>query len=286
MKKSTKSSIIAGVVIVVIGVAVLLCALGMSGWNFRGVKNWETDTVTYEKPISKLEIKVNYGQVVIKQGLVEVTTVNYEYDEKHRPEIAVNDDGLLKIHTAEKKWHEINYWFEDAPSIEVTLPVQSDLAIVDLVLNAGTVEFGDGDWGATVCVEVNAGAVSLGDVSMRDLRLQVNAGALNAGKIQSQKVTCDLNAGAFSVKEITCSAFECDVSAGAAEVKKLDSSTVKLDVSAGSATLGLVGAQSDYRVSVDKSAGSCNVSSQMNASATRTLTVDISAGSVDVTFGK
>lgn len=286
MKKSTKSSIIAGVVIAVVGVIVLICALGMSGWKLNSGKNWETDTVTVEKPITKLELKVNYGKVTLKQSAVETASVTYQYDEKHRPEIAVNDNGLLKIHTAEKKWHEIGYWFGDAPTIEVTLPAESDFVIVDLELNAGTIEIGDGDWGVTVYVEVNAGAVVFGDVSMNDLHVDVNAGALDAGKIQCQKVACSVSAGAVSVKELTCGAFGCDVSAGAVEVKKLDSSRVKLDVSAGSVTLGLVGAQSDYRVSVDKSAGSCNVSSQMGTSATRALTVSISAGSVDVTFGK
>ena len=284
MKKSTKSSIIAGVIIAVIGVVVLVCALGMSGWNFRNVNNWAHDTVTFETPVTKIEIKANYGQVVLKQGLVDVTTVNYEYDDKHRPEIALNEDGLLKIHTAHRGWNEFDYWFEDAPTIEVYLPAEVDLVVVDMQLNAGRIDFGDGYWGSVVDVELNAGSISFGNVSMGDLHLDINAGALDAYKIQCHKLTCQLSAGAFSVKEVSCDAFDCDISAGGVTVKKLDSSQITLDVSAGSAELGLAGAQSEYRISVSKSAGSCNVSNQYGT--VRTLTVDISAGSVDITFGK
>ena len=284
MKKSTKTSIITGIIIVVIGVVVLLCALGMSGWNFKEVNEWQENFYYSNASVSKLNVKVNAGKVVIKHSETDEIQVRYQFNDKYQPQFSENS-GVLSIETAHKKWYEFNWWFNDAPLIEIHVP-QNLTPEIDLELNAGTVQLGDGNWGKLIDVELNAGAITIGNVSVDELYLDVNAGAIDVQKIQCQKITCSISAGAFSAKEIICDAFECDISAGGVEVKTLDSRSIKVDVSAGSAELWLVGAKSDYNVSVDKSAGSCNISSQTSASASRTLTIDISAGSVEIGFGK
>ena len=284
MKKGLKT-IVAGVVVAVVGVVVLLCALGASGWNYNRVGNWEEDTYATDAEITKLTIEVNAGQVVIKRGSSNTVFVKYQYNDKYKPEFKEKGDGVLSIETAKKRWYNFNAWFEDAPTIEIEIN-ENCFPVIDLELNAGTVQLGDGNWGNLIDVELNAGAMAIGNVTVDELHLDVNAGALDAQKIQCQKATCQLSAGAFSIKELVCGSFDCDVSAGSAEVKKLDSASITLDVSAGSAALGLAGAQSDYNVRVDKSAGSCNVSSQTNPAATRLLAIDISAGSVNISFGK
>ena len=285
MKKSTKTSIIAGVIIVVIGVVVLLCAMGMSGWNFKRVNQWQEDTFHSTEIITKLNVKVNWGQVVVNRSETDGISVKYEFDDRYAPKFE-EKDGKLSIETSSNRWYEFNYWFENAPRLEITVPQNVDLSEFRLTLNAGTVQLGDGDWGKMFDVELNAGTISVGNVSVEEMYVELNAGAFDAKKIASDNVTCNISAGAFNAKEIVCRQFECDVSAGAANVKKLDASKIKVDVSAGSVNLGLVGAKSDYNVRVDKSAGSCNVTSQTNASASRSLSIDVSAGSVDISFGK
>ena len=285
MKKSTKTSIITGVIIVVIGVVVLLCAMGMSGWNFKKVNQWQEDTFHSTEIITKLSVKVNWGQVVVNRSETDNISVKYEFDDRYAPKFE-EKDGKLIIETSSKRWYEFNYWFENAPRMEITVPQNVELSEIHLTLNAGTVQLGDGDWGKLFDVELNAGTISVGNVSVEEMYVELNAGAFDAKTIASDNVTCNISAGAFNAKEIVSRQFECDVSAGAANVKKLDAYKIKVDVSAGSVNLGLVGAKSDYNVRVDKSAGSCNVTSQTNASASRTLSIDVSAGSVDVSFGK
>ena len=285
MKKSTKTSIITGVIIVVIGVVVLLCAMGMSGWNFKKVNQWQEDTFHSTEIITKLNVKVNWGQVVVNRSETDNVSVKYEFDDRYEPKFE-EKDGKLSIETSSKRWYEFNYWFENAPRMEITVPQNVELSEIYLTLNAGTVQLGDGDWGKLFDVELNAGTISVGNVSVEEMYVELNAGAFDAKTIASDNVTCNISAGAFNAKEIVSRQFECDVSAGAANVKKLDAYKIKVDVSAGSVNLGLVGAKSDYNVRVDKSAGSCNVTSQTNASASRSLSIDVSAGSVDVSFGK
>ena len=254
MKKSTKTSIITGVIIVVIGVVVLLCALGMSGWNFKQVNDWQEDTFHSAEIVTKLNVKVNWGQVVINRGETDNVSVKYEFDDRYAPKFE-EKDGKLSIETSSKRWYEFSYWFENAPRLEITVPQDVDLSEIRLTLNAGTVQLGDGDWGKLFDVELNAGAMTVGEVSVDELRLELNAGALDVSGIVCDKMICDVSAGAFNAKEIVCRQFECDLSAGGVHVKKLDASQIKVDVSAGGADFGLVGAKSDYDVRVDKSAG-------------------------------
>ena len=286
MKKSTKTSITTGVIIIVIGIVVLLCALSACGWNVKRVNEWQEDTFNATASVTRLNVKVNWGQVVVKRAATDNVSVKYEFDDRYVPKFE-EKDGKLSIETSSKKWYEFNYWFENAPRLEITVPQELDLSEIQLTLNAGTVEFGDGEWCAKMSVKINAGTVTMGEISANEIDVKLNAGAFQAKTIDCDNISCKLNAGAFDVKEINCSKFDCKLNAGGFNVKKLDSSSsIKVDVSAGSANLGLVGDKSDYAISVSKSAGSCNVSSQISAFATRTLTVDLSAGSVDVSFGK
>ena len=286
MKKSTKTSIVAGVIIVVIGVVVLLCAMGASGWKFNSVNNWQEETFNAAANVERLKINVNWGQVIVKRGATETISVKYQYDDRYLPTFEENG-GKLTIETPSKRWYDFTYWINNAPRMEITLPQNVVLSEIHLTVNAGAVQFGDGEWCAAMFVKINAGAVTMCKITVNELDVKLNAGALQIQKIDCTKMTCKLNAGAFDASEITCQDFDCEMNAGAVNVTKLDGShSIKLKLAAGGAELGLVGAKSAYAVSVDKSAGSCNVSSQINANATRTLTISLSAGSVNVTFGK
>lgn len=264
MKKSTKTSIVTGVVIVVIGVVVLLCALAMSGWNFSKVDNWEQKTFTTDADVTKLAIEVDVGEVVIHRSNASNIVVNYDYNDQYTPTFEENVAGVLSIETAKKNWYQFNFWFEKAPTIEIEIPQDCSPDIV-LVLNAGKVAFGDGDWGELIDVTLNAGVLLMGNVAVKTMYLDINAGAFDANKIE-----CDL--------------FRCSVSAGTANVKKLDSNKISLNVSAGAVELRLAGAQMDYNATVSVSAGSCNIESNSYYVAKRYLNVDVSAGSVEIGF--
>ena len=265
MKKYVRF-IIAGAIVASVGLLIFLCALGAAGWNLSGVNNWEQDTFVTDESLEKVSIEIDAGKLVIKRDSIDgQAVVNFDYNDNYHPQIVV-DGGTLRIASGQKQWHFTNYWYGDAPTIEVILNDEA-FPKIELELNAGTVEFGDGQWGNYVSVELNAGAVTMGKVCVKQMFL-------------------DVNAGAFVAESITSEVFHCDVSAGAVDVKKLDSFTSSLDVSAGSATLKMVDPMAAYNVSVNKSAGSCNVTNQSFPDARRFLGIDISAGSVKITFDR
>ena len=263
--KRTKNVIIAGVIIAVIGVVVVLCALGASGWNLKEANNWEQGTFTAQTTVTKLNVEVSAGKVYIKRGNVDTVTVNYEYNDVYQAKIEENN-GVLKIETPKKQqWINVNFWFNSAPTTEITVPTEASFEKLDLTLNAGTVEFGDGAWGAKVDVELNAGTLSMGDVKANELNVEVNAGA-------------------FKAKKIECDKFNCEISAGSTKVSLLKCDNIDLDISAGSAAITVAGAKSDYNIKASRSAGSCNVTSQTGADSSKQLKVDVSAGSASISF--
>ena len=262
--KRVKKAVIAGVIIAVVGAVVFLGAMGATGWDFSKIDNWEQDTYTANAVVSKLDVDVSAGKVVINRGDVEVVTVKYDYNETYKPEI-VQNGSVLKIETPKKKnWIEFSFWFSKAPTTEITLPKDMSINQLKLTLNAGKVVLGDGYWGDLVNVKLNAGTLTVGDV-------------------QANEILVDINAGTFKATKLNCSRLTCDVSAGSAKISSLRCGDVILDVSAGSANIKFAGAQSEYNITVKKSAGSCNVSNQMGSTA-KLIAIDVSAGSVTLTF--
>lgn len=278
-------TVIAGVIIAVGGVIVLLCALGASGWDMGNITEWQEDTYTAANEVTKLEIKANAGSVIIKRGKTDTVTVKYEHNDVYKTEINQNSTGALSIEAGKKEWYKLTFWYQDAPTTEIEIGENCNPTI-DLTLNAGNVYFCNGDWGKRVDVTVNAGLVEFSDLKSYELNVKINAGAMRVNKIDCQQVKCELNAGKFETKEMICDKFDCNISAGVVNVKKLDSSTIKVDVSAGSVNLNVAGSKSSYTISVDKSVGSCNVSNQQGVDSTKRIDIDISAGSVTITFEK
>lgn len=243
--KRVKKAVIAGVIIAVVGAVVFLGAMGATGWDFSKIDNWEQDTYTANAVVSKLDVDVSAGKVVINRGDVEAVTVKYDYNEEYKPEI-VQNGSVLKIQTPKKKnWIEFNFWFSKAPTTEITLPKDAVFAEFDLTLNAGSVIFGD--------------------VKADTVKVEINAGSFKATSVECNKITCDINAGSAKISSLRCN-------------------SIDLDVSAGSANIEVAGAMSEYNISVDKSAGSCNVSSQTGTDPHKQIKVDVSAGSVTLTF--
>lgn len=282
MSRSVKA-IIAGVIITVGGLVVFLCAMGASGWNLYRANNWQEGTTDFSTPVTKLNIKVDAGQVKIRRVNSEQIIITYDFNEVYQPEIFMREDGALNITTGHRRWYEFGSWYGDAPKMQINIP-ESWYPNLDLTMNAGTLDIDDGIWGVYTSIKVNAGVVNVGDIKTGDLEIKLNAGKLDTGKITCEKVFCKLNAGTFDVEEVICKEFTCKLNAGNADVGRLDSISTSLNLSAGSVTVHLVGEQSDYNISVDKSAGSCNVSGNTSSTATRTLTVDLSAGSANVRF--
>lgn len=117
-----------------------------------------------------------------------------------------------------------------------------------------------------------------------DFSLDVSAGTVKVESGEFGKFKLALSAGTVKVEGAKCSTFDLDISAGTAKIDSLECDKITVDLSAGSASIAVKGVKSDYYIKVDKSAGSCNVSGQQGAVAGKVIDIDLSAGSVSVSF--
>lgn len=249
---------IAGGVIALVGVVILLCGLSLNGWRWKN--EYETLSFTAENTTEELHIEIGAGNAHIRFYDGERVQIDYPVSDWYRYTVR-EESGTVTLQHERLSW--FNFAFYNLPETEIRIPADCALNLT-LTVSAGTVNVGDG---------------TLGDVS-----IDVSAGTLNVGALSCRSLKCDLSAGSANLDAVACTQADFDLSAGSLSLNRLTCSDVKIDVSAGSATLGIAGKEEDYSVSVDRSAGSCNLASAYRADAAGRLEIDLSAGSVSVRF--
>lgn len=254
--------IIAGAAIACAGLIVLLVALGVNGWQLSETVDWAQDTYECTAQVSEIAIKFNAGQ--LETVFYDGNSIKVDYSYSNRFTTKFNVKGAkLSIETSSIRWFGVNLWIRSIPKTTVYIP--NDWVVdIDAVVNAGTVKLADGTYG--------------------DVKIKMNAGTVNLEDIVANKVNLEVNAGALNVTSAVCNTFSCDVSAGGVKVSKLTCDKIGIDVSAGSVNIKVDGAKSQYTVSTDVSAGNCNLSNQSGTDPNKKITVDVSAGSVTISF--
>ena len=239
--KSWKIFLSVGIIIFIIGIAVLIAGIASGGWKFG--KNLEMQTFTAEQENTSLDLSLAAGEMKVEYFDGDKIEVDYPSAYPFRYEVK-ESGGKLSVSPA----------------------------------NRG-ISFGWLPWFAkpTVTVRIPSGKVI-------DLKLSVSAGTARVAGGEFGRLDLDLSAGYVSVGNSKCATFTADVSAGSATIDRLDCGNIKIDLSAGSANLSVNGKKSDYYITVDKSAGSCNVGGQQGAVAGKVIDIDLSAGSVNVSF--
>lgn len=182
------------------------------------------------------------------------------------------DDEELRVHSRDRGWFGLGWltpdwiggdWFNEGDRLTLLLPESLEGIDADLSLNAGALS-ADGVFGE-VDADVNAGRMDLTGTSS-SLDLTLNAGAASVAMADVDEASFDISAGRADA-ELT----------GAAP------SEVTVDVSAGNLRLTLP--DEPYDVRQDRSAGSINSDLQQNPASENTVSVTVSAGSVDLRAG-
>lgn len=275
--------IIAGAVILVLGIGVLVVALGINGWQINVDEDFEMKYYECEDNNTTLAIDFSAGKLEI--DYYEGETIKVEYPENERLSASISEEnGKFSFSTNyHHKWNNFFGWFsKNIPTTKIWIPY-GDIMNLKLGMNAGSVRIADGEYGS-FDVEMNAGSISMGDIICNKLSVEVNAGSVDAKNVTSaEKVNVDMNAGSMRFRSLICPSVDISVSAGSLDFAKVETSSVDVDVSAGSVCLEMLGAKSDYTIDVDKSAGSCNISNQRGAKDKR-IKADVSAGSLNIKF--
>ena len=260
---STVKAIIAGAIILGIGLAIVLLACGLNGWSFKYDGNWETQK--YECAETVTDIEIDFSAGTLQVGFFDGEQIEVEYATCDKFTTQFNTvNNTLKVSTSPVRWYSTFLWFNNIPTTKMYIPRNWQINF-NVVINAGAVSFAEGGSYGNVSVELNAGTINMQGVSCLNCSLEVNAGSMNLTDLTCDKLTCEVNAGAVNVKELKCD-------------------SISIEVSAGAANVGVDGQKSEYTIKVKKSAGSCNVTNQTGTDANKNISVDISAGSVNVSF--
>ncbi|MDE5789392.1 MAG: DUF4097 domain-containing protein [Clostridia bacterium] len=248
-----------GIVIFAIGLTLFITGLALNGWKFK--VEYEMQTFTAAEENSTLDLKISAGSIAVEfydGENIEVNypdSVNYGYEVKEKA-------GTLKV----KPVNRLHFnWFgwNDIPTVTVKVP-SGKIMNLKLDLSAGAATVASGEYG--------------------NVRISMSAGSTTAGDLKCGELITHLSAGKIAVGGAECSSLDVRLSAGVANISDVVCNDIDIDLSAGSAKLSVIGNKSEYTVSVDKSAGSCNLVNQSGTVAGKKIDVDLSAGSVEVTF--
>lgn len=258
------------IVAIVVGSVLALIALGQG--IVRGIGSFAptsaTDTASAEGMLG-VRLDASRGHVAIDFAEVDEARLEVSSDGGPVQDWRLRRDGATLVAETVPAWPFGWTWGlgwlgdDDAERATLILPQRLRTAGLDLDarVSAGSLE-AEAGWG-TAAVEVSAGHVSLGGTAER-AELEVSAG----------EILVDLS----SLGEA-----ELDVSAGriVGTVVGDQPRSIAATVSAGSVELEVP--RGEYRVTEALSAGSAQLDVDRSPSATSTIDVDVSAGSVRIT---
>lgn len=256
-------AIVAGGIILGIGLALLIVAFALNGWKFTS--EFEMKEFSAQGDVSELKIDNAVGSVKTEFYEGDKVIVNYPVSERYFSSVEENAGVLTVNGLKQKRWWYgfISVSSLDFPVTLIRIP-QSAVLKLEISVNAGSVELAEGQYSET--------------------NVTVNAGKLDILGIVCPNFKCKVNAGSVWIKSLKSASLDCNVNAGSFVADKVAASLINATVSAGSANLAVVGAKESYEIKVTKNVGTCNVTNQSCADPEKKIEIVVHAGSVNVTF--
>ena len=259
--KAIIKAIIAGSVIIGIGLILFIAGLGLNGWRF--MPEFEMEQYVAEGEVTELRIDNAVGNVKTEFYDGNKVVVDYPVSDRYVMRIE-KSAGVLTLNGLNKRhWYNFSFLPPTLPETIVKIP-QSAVIKLDVKVNAGSVTLAEGKYAET-SVKINAGSIHALGINCPSFGCEVNAGSIHVRALESQSLDCKVNAGSFNAEQILCP-------------------QIRLKVNAGSANLKLLGEKEEYTISVDKSAGSCNVTAQTGTDDKKKININVSAGSCNLSF--
>ncbi len=266
--KAWKIFLSIGILVFILGVVIFVIGLSMNGWKLS--VDYDMYTFDAQSDNESLDLSLSAGGMNVEFYDGEKVQVDYPDAYQYGYKVYENDGT---VYVKPKQTFFLWFGWRNIPTVTVKIPKDNKMYL-KLSVSAGTVNIADG---------VYKGAnfnLSAGKIVAKGLNCDYIEGNWADGCF-----TADISAGYLSVDKLQARDITVDISAGSADIRCANSGKVKVDVSAGSLNMWLSGAKSDYDITVDKSAGSCNVGNQNGLmSSSKKLDIDISAGSVNVYF--
>lgn len=186
--------IVVGAVVIGIGIAVLLIALGLNGWKFS--PDFKTEEFKSSQENTTLKVKLSAGELKIEYHDEDYVQILYPTASGYQTKIT-EADGKLSVDGNKRRWYTFS-WGIKIPETVVKIP-RGKIADLEIELNAGTVSLAEGAF-ENVKIELNAGTVSAAGIQCNKFTLKINAGSANVQKLDGAENKIEVNAGSANVK--------------------------------------------------------------------------------------
>ena len=248
-----------------------------------------------EKPKTKVDsfkdilIDVSAADIHLIENDEDAFAVEYKFEADN--EICEVKDDKLTI-KSQKTFFFTFFNFHISKEdfyVNVYYPKGTEFNLVDLDTSAGDIEIVDDFTCSKLILDLSAGDVDLKHVK-GGLDVDMSAGNFKAEKCEFGKSIFDLSAGDVDLYYCTVGGGEVDMSAGDFTAKDMIlTASMNMDLSAGSVNIGFLEGQK-IGYDFDLSAGSAKINGEKRGDEYTdkegcdiVLTVDLSAGSVDIT---
>ena len=247
MKRSTKVSLIAATVLIVLGLGIIAAAFSAAGWELRKFSSsrYITTEQLITEDFSKINIDIDTTDIIFFPSEDDnCRIVGYE-DEKNTHSFSVKDDTLwVKIQDM-RKWYDHIGINTDSPEIEIYLPKEKyeslylrgstgDVNIpgnfsfdeIDVKLSTGDIGCFASANGA-ISLTTGTGGINIKNISAGDLVLSVTTGKVNCDNINcSGEFSLRVTTGDAKLSRIKCGSFTSTGNTGDLQMDNLIASDI------------------------------------------------------------
>lgn len=305
-----KVLIATGILLVIVGVVIVAVFGGSEGVkDFAGiVANHQLSNATVQENVS-IKAQSNARRIIVETEEYSVYLIRSEGDNivVRHPEL--NDN--VQIYLSETKLdsdfvirvtqRRTNHFYYNMFSSFIVIELPRNLNIdVDISVDAGKISVSDLSFANLVCKN-SAGSINIENVTAQEITASNEAGAIHLEKVVCDNLKATTSAGANKVTNVTVknraimsadagaatfqgSAGRLDISTSAGKVYfDITSDTISAKSSLGKIAGVVHGEKSDYDIQVEHNMGSCNLSNQ-SANKGKLLKVESDMGAVKIDF--
>ncbi len=244
---------------------------------------------TNVEKFSSIEIDMSAADVRLIENTEDAFAVEYKFQSQEGLCEVKNDKLTIKSQKSGFFLTFFDFSIGKDYYVNVYYPKGTNFDLITLDTSAGDIFLNDALTCKTLEIDSSAGDVTLKNVKGA-LTVDLSAGDVEAENCEFGKIDFDLSAGSVKLENCTIDGGSVDMSAGSFKAKELVmTSSLDMDMSAGSVTIEFVPGQ-EIGYDFDLSAGSATINGEKRGDEYTEkkgydviLTVDASAGSVDIT---
>ena len=205
MEKKTKIGFIVAGVLILIGIAIFVTALGMLNWDFKNLSTiqYETSTYAISEDFHDLSVVTDTADIRFLPAEDGKCTVICEEEDNAKHAVEVKDGKLTITLQNKKAWRDyigINF---RSPKIVVYLP-QEQYGDVKIQGSTCDVDITKDFSFASLDISVSTGDVKNYASASGSVKIKTSTGHISVEKISAGTLELKVNTGDVTVCEVTC----------------------------------------------------------------------------------